>query len=338
MKQFELKDLVFRRSERFTLEIDELSVTRGEKVAVVGPNGSGKTTLLRLLSFLEQPDSWTRLLFRGQPYAAGRMDRIGVGFLKQEPLLFRGSVAENLAYPLKLRRLASSEIRKRVGAMATRLELADLTWEGAHRLSVGEQRRVALGRVLMADPDILLLDEPMAHLDAHSSAVMEEVFLKAEQTLLLTTHDVHLAHRVGSRVLTLNGGRLSTGLSLNALRGEVREGRFLADPGLDIPLPAAVAPAGDGPVTLILDPRRVVIQPQPGEPLPASGIPPASGSEELLRGHVASVREQGDDVWLEVDCGRRLAAIMSRAEYEEKGLNLHQVVVLSWPPEAMEVS
>ena len=253
MKQFELKDLVLRRSARFTLEIDELSLARGEKVAVVGPNGSGKTTLLRLLSFLERPDSWTRLLFRGQPYVAGRMDRRGVGFLKQEPLLFRGSVAENLAYPLRLRRLASSEIKERVGAMVTRLELADLTWEDAHRLSMGERRRVALGRVLMADPDILLLDEPMAHLDAHSSAVMEEVFLKAEQTLLLTTHDVHLAHRVGGRVLTLNGGRLSTGLSLNALRGEVRAGRFLADPGLDIPLPAAVAPAGDGPVTLILD-------------------------------------------------------------------------------------
>jgi energy-coupling factor transporter ATP-binding protein EcfA2 len=167
---------------------------------------------------------------------------------------------------------------------------------------------------------------------------MEDVFLEAEQTLLLTTHDVHFAHRVGSRVLTLNGGRLSTGLSLNALRGEVREGRFLADPGLDIPLPAGATPAGDGPATLILDPRRIVIQPRPGDLPPASGIPPASGSEELLRGRVASVREQGDDVWLEVDCGRRLTAIMSREEYEEKGLNLHQVVVLSCPPGALEVS
>jgi hypothetical protein len=167
---------------------------------------------------------------------------------------------------------------------------------------------------------------------------MEEVFLKADQTLLLTTHDVQLAHRVGGRVLSLNGGRLSRGLHLNALRGEVREGRFLADQGLDIPLPAGAAPAGDGPATLILDPRRVVIRTQPEEPSPASGIRPASESEKLLRGRVASVRGQGDDVWLEVDCGRRLTAIMSGEQYEEKGLNLHQVVVLSWPPEAMEVS
>ncbi len=92
MKLYDLKDLVFERSARFSLQIDEFTLEPGEKVALVGQNGSGKTTFFRLLSFLEKPSSWTRFLHKGQP-CGGRVDRSGLGFLQQQPYLFRGSVA-----------------------------------------------------------------------------------------------------------------------------------------------------------------------------------------------------------------------------------------------------
>ncbi len=327
MKQFELKNLVFRRNARFTLEIDDFSLERGEKVAVVGPNGSGKTTFLRLLSFLERPDSCTSFLFRGQPCAAGKMDRKGLGFLNQQPLLFRGSVAQNLAYPLKLRRLPSTEIRRRIDAMLDLMELDHLAGASAHHLSAGEQRRLALGRVFVVGQEILLLDEPTAHLDARSRRVIEDVLVKADETILLTTHDVHFAHRVAGRVLSLKAGRMSTGLSVNILEGQVEEGRLLTGHGLSIALPETTGSTRDGSVTVTIDPRGLVI----------SLSSPVPGTQNLLRGHISSIREQGDDVWLEVDCGHRLTAIVSRTSYEEEGLNLHREVVVSFDPDAVEV-
>jgi tungstate transport system ATP-binding protein len=327
VKQFELEKLVFRRGPRFTLDIDEFVLERGERVAVVGPNGSGKTALLRILSFLEHPDSWTRFLFRGQPYAAGKMARTGLGLLKQEPLLFRGSVAENLAYPLKLRSLPSSEIRSRVEGMLARMELEPLADARAGHLSVGEQRRVALGRILIAGNGTLLLDEPIAHLDARSSGVIEDVLMKAEETILLTTHDVHFAHRVAGRVLSIRAGRMSEGLSVNILQGQVQEGRLVTGHGLRILLPDTTVSTRHGSLTVALDPRRLVI----------SVSPPAEDSRNRLRGRVSSVREQGEDVWVEIDCGHRLTAILGRSTYEEGGLNLHREVFVSFDPDAVEV-
>ncbi len=327
MKQFELEKLVFRRSARFTLEIDEFVLERGEKVAVVGPNGSGKTTLLRLLSFLEKPDSWARFLFKGRPYSAGKVDREGLGFLQQQHLLFRESVAQNLSYPLKLQRLSPAETKQRVDAMLDLMRLDRLAETHAHFLSGGEQRRLALGRVLVAGRETLLLDEPVAHLDARSRAVIENVLVKADETILMTTHDVHFAHRVAGRVLSLKAGHLSAGLSVNFLEGHVEEGCLVTGHGLRVALPETSVPTRHGSLTVTIDPRQLIV----------SLEPPVSDPLSLLRGHVASIREQGDDVWLEIDCGDRLTAIVSRADYEKKDLNLHREVTVSFCPDAVEV-
>jgi tungstate transport system ATP-binding protein len=328
VKQFELENLVFRRGAGFKLEIDAFSLDQGEKLAVVGPNGSGKTTLLRLLSFLERPDSWSRFLYRGRPYTPGKMDRRGLGVLKQQPLLFRGSVAQNLTYPLKMQRLTSEEIGGRVDSMLALMELDHLRNARAHRLSVGEQRRLALGRALIAGQETLLLDEPVVHLDLRSRTVIEDVLAGAHQTILMTTHDLHFAHRVAHRVLSLREGRLSTGLPVNLFRGLIRGGRLETGHGLSISLPERPSPIREGSAAVTLDPRRLAV----------SREPPGSATPNLLRGYVSSIREQGIDVWLEIDCGHRLTAIISRTTYEEEGLNLHQEVVVSFGPDAVECS
>ncbi len=328
MKLYELKDLVFRRSARFTLHITDFSLERGERVAVVGPNGSGKTTLLRLLSFLEKPDSWARFLYKGNPYSPGKVDRSGLGFLKQRPYLFNGSLAQNLAYPLKLRRLPPGDVVQRVEAMLGLIALDHLADQRAQDLSGGEQKRLAMGRVLIAGLDTLLLDEPIAHLDTRSRSVIEDVLRKSRETILLTTHDLHFAHRVADRVLNLNGGRISPCLPENIFEGQVDRGCLLTGNGLNIELPSdATHPTRNGTLTVMVDPRKLVISLQP----------PASRLGNRFQGHVSSIREQGSNVWLEVDCGDRLTAIISRASYEEIGLNLHRDVVVSFEADAVEV-
>ncbi len=316
MKIYELRDLVLRRSARFALHISEFALERGEKVAVVGPNGSGKTTFLRLLSFLDRPDSCALFSYSGHPYTE-KVDRNGMGVLKQQPYLFHGTVAQNLAYPLRMRRMPSSDVKRRVETMLDTMELEQLAGNPARELSGGEQKRLALGRVLIADPDLLLLDEPISHLDVRSQSVIEDVLKKTKKTILLTTHSLPFALRITDRVLHLREGRVTSSLPENIFEG-CREGNFVeTGSGLSIELPADAALPNQGggqPVTLVIDPKKIALSTEP--------LPP--DVQNQFRGRISAVREQGDDVWLKVDCGARVTAIITRATYEELGINLHK--------------
>lgn len=240
MKLYELSDLVLRRSARFALHISEFALERGEKVAVVGPNGSGKTTFLRLLSLLDKPDSFAVFSYLGHPHTE-KIDRNGMGVLQQQPYLFHGTVAQNLAYPLRLRGLASLDVNRRVETMLVTMELERLAGTRARELSGGEQKRLALGRVLIAEPDLLLLDEPTSHLDVRSQSVIEDVLRKTNKTILLATHNLPFALRVTDRVLHLRDGRVTSSLPENVFEG-FREGDFVeTGNGLRVEVPPDVA-------------------------------------------------------------------------------------------------
>jgi molybdopterin-binding protein len=328
VKLYELKDVLFTRSDRFTLEIGAFSLSAGEKVAVVGRNGAGKTTLLRLLALLEKPTACAHFTYRGRPPATRGLDRNGLGFLKQQPYIFSGTVAQNLGYPLKLRGVPSQMRRKQVRAMLALIELAPLADAPARSLSGGEQKRLALGRALIAEPDLLLLDEPVAHLDRRSRGVIERVLRQTAATIVMTTHDLHFAHLVAERVLILKDGKISPSLPENILEGR-REGRTLVTAsGLRIQLPPATATQnGDQRLTVMLDPRSLVVS---LDTLPSS-------MRNHFRGRVCTVREQGPNVWLEIDCGDRLTTIISRESYAELGINLDREVVVSFKANAVEV-
>lgn len=159
----------------------DLSVERGTLALVTGPNGSGKTTLLRLLAGLAAP---TRGVLRVE------VGRERIGFLSHEPLLYRELTAlENLDLFGRLYRV--SERRERVGMLLERFGLWEVRHVRTSELSRGMTQRLALCRAFLHDPDLLLLDEPHAGLDAEGATLLDEEVarLLGIRTLVVATHD-----------------------------------------------------------------------------------------------------------------------------------------------------
>jgi len=189
-----------------------LAIEAGELLTVVGPSGSGKTTLLRLIAGLERPSDG-RILFNGRDLAAVPPERRGVGMVFQRGALFPHlSAAENLALGLRLQRLPSREIQARVGEVAARLGIEALLGRLPGALSAGERQRVALGRALAARPAVLLLDEPLAALDAPLRSQLRREIARLRGagglTIIHVTHDQDEALSLGMRVAVMQQGVL----------------------------------------------------------------------------------------------------------------------------------
>ncbi len=172
-----LRDLVVEKGGRPILSLDALEVPPGARLLVSGPNGSGKTTLLRVLAGLEPP---TRGRIDGFPERRRRV------LVHQAPYLVRGDVRSNVMLGLRGRGLDAGERKARVERLLADFGLAAVADRAAQLLSGGERRRVALARALVLEPDLLLLDEPLADLDAAGRDALEAA-LAARPKLTVVT-------------------------------------------------------------------------------------------------------------------------------------------------------
>ena len=195
----------------------DLTVGKGELLALTGPSGSGKSTLLHLAGALDLPTSGT-VTVAGQLVASldaagrARLRNRTVGFVFQAFHLAPGlTVAENVALPAMLAKHPASEIRERVDDL---LDLVDLTAQARRRpgqLSGGEQQRAAVARALVMDPPIVLADEPTGNLDTHAGGLVVELLLAAHdagRTVVIATHDQRLAART-QRIVHLRDGQVA---------------------------------------------------------------------------------------------------------------------------------
>lgn len=196
------------------LAIDNLSaeINQGELVTILGPSGSGKTTLLSVISGLSQPSSGT--IFLGNRDVTGLSPaKRNIGLMFQSYALFpHMSVYENIAFPLSIRRIGQSEIRRRVTEILAILQLPGFELRRPSQLSGGQQQRVALARALVFSPDILLLDEPLGALDKKLREEVQIELRRVHRTLgmttILVTHDQEEALALSDRVLVLEDGRV----------------------------------------------------------------------------------------------------------------------------------
>lgn len=189
------------------IEAFDLTVEAGERVAVVGPNGAGKSTLIQLLGGLLEPDGGAITYFESDASADDLRDRIAV--LPQHPgeYLFNSTVRDDLEYGPAQLSIPKAQARERVASLADRLELTALLDQPPFRLSGGEQRRAALASAVAVDPDLLLLDEPVADVDAeHRERVLSLLDQRHEQgeTQIVSTPNVDLVPQVADRAVLVD--------------------------------------------------------------------------------------------------------------------------------------
>ena len=188
-----------------------LEVADKEFLVLVGPSGAGKSTLLRLVAGLETPDAGGEILLGGQPIQELPAHRRDVAMVFQDDALYPHlNVAENLGFALKMRGAADGEIKKRVAEAAGILDLEPLLGRRPASLSGGERQRVALGRAVVRQPKVFLLDEPFSALDYPTRlacrAELIQLHQRLQATTIYVTHDPVDALTLGSRLAVLKDG------------------------------------------------------------------------------------------------------------------------------------
>lgn len=277
-------DMSLRRDD-FVLDV-RLHVQPGEVVAVLGPNGAGKSTALRVLAGL-QPLTAGRVTMHGRvlddPVADAFVpaEQRSVGVVFQDYLLFPHlSARENVAFGLRARGAGARDARATADRWLGRVGLADMAGRRPAQLSGGQQQRVALARALAFEPELLLLDEPLAALDAGTrSEVRRDLRRHLDEfggCTVLVTHDPVDAYALADRVVVLEQGAVVQQGSLaevaanprsryvaelvgiNLLSGVVAEGVFVAERGGRVVLgDSAAEGAGNGPSFLAIRPQSV---------------------------------------------------------------------------------
>jgi ABC-type sugar transport system ATPase subunit len=212
MAELELHAVTVRRGGSTLLDGIDLSVADGERVGVVGPSGAGKTTLLRVVAGLELPDAGS-IVLGGHDVTRLAPAVRDVAMVFQQPVLIpRRNVRRNVGFPLEVRGRPREEIRARVDAETRALHIEDLAQRSARELSAGEAQLVQIARAMVRVPKVLLLDEPLARLDAAVRQRLRRELRELQQgygtTTVLTTNDPVEAMTMPDRLVVLERGRI----------------------------------------------------------------------------------------------------------------------------------
>lgn len=189
-----------------------LDVIDGEMLCLLGPSGCGKTTLLRLLSGFIQADAGT-IVMDGRDVSKLTPEKRPTSMVFQSYALFPHlNVFDNIAFGLKIKKLSMKEIQSKVSEMLLIVGLEGLGARSIRQLSGGQQQRVALGRALIMEPKVLLLDEPLSNLDAKLRVETREQIRKIQQSVNITsifvTHDQEEALTMADRVAVMRNGKI----------------------------------------------------------------------------------------------------------------------------------
>jgi multiple sugar transport system ATP-binding protein len=213
MAEVRIRNLI-KEFDRGATAVDglDIDIGEGEFVFLLGPSGCGKTTTLRMIAGLEMPTSG-RIEIGGRNVTFLRPRYRNVGMVFQHHGLYEHmTVYNNMAYPLRVRRWATPDIERRVNDVAHRLKIADVLTRRPAELSGGQTQRVAIGRMLVRDAYIFLMDEPISHLDAqlraHLRTELRHLQKQIGVTTIFVTHDQLEAMTMADRIIIMRDGRL----------------------------------------------------------------------------------------------------------------------------------
>ena len=353
MSLLRLEDVEVRVPSGPILDLTALHVEEGEILVVLGPTGAGKSTLLRVMNLLQRPSRGS-VLWRGEriPWPAPLALRRRMAMVFQSPLLFSGSVLDNVEYGLRIRGERKQRAKEKADAMLRRFHIDHAARQRASTLSGGEAQRAAIARAMVLEPDLLLLDEPLSSLDErireHLLQELREIVRERGITCVYVTHEQAEAFALADRISILDRGTiLQTGTpeevfyrprsravatflrTGNILDGEVvaRDGRLaLVRIGARTFRAASDLP----PETRVL----ACIRPEEVH-LTRDGDGDEVGNR--LDGTVAALLDGGATVRVELDCGFPVSALLTRRAVRELGLDPGDRVGVAFAPETVHL-
>jgi len=333
----------------------------GEVLTLLGPSGCGKSTTLRLVAGLEQPDAG-EVWIRGRLVASGADHRAmvppegrKVGLVFQSYAIWpHMTVTQNIAYPLKVRRIDRDTIASKVAEIIRLVKLEGLGDRMPPELSGGQQQRVALARALVYEPDLLLLDEPLSNLDSvlrkEMCAQLKMLQSRLATTVLYVTHDQKEAMSLSNRVVVMNQGRIEQIGSPNAVY-EQPSSRFVQDfvgqtirlrgtveadePRLRVRIGDSAIEVGNG-ERMLRPGAAVEVSMRPEDVVLQTACPPAGN---CLAGHIVEVMYYGDhfECAVRID-GPEQQVVVLNAEKRQNAapgnrifLGIDQTRVKLWP-------
>ena len=331
---------------RTILDLPRLDVEEGEILVVLGPTGAGKSTLLRVTNLLQRPDRGD-IFWRGEkvPWPAPLALRRRMAMVFQSPLLFSGSVLDNVAYGLKIRGERGARARAKAEAMLRRFHIDHAARQRASTLSGGEAQRAAMARATVLEPELLLLDEPLAALDEpireHLLEELRQVVRERRITCVYVTHEQGEAYALADRIAILSAGRL---LQLGTPEEVFYRPRgravaeFLQTGNI---LPGEIEGREEGLARVRIGGRTLWAS---SELPPASRVLACIRSEEIhltrngdaganrLDGTVVALLGGGPTVKVEVDCGFPVSVLVTRRTVRDLGLRPGERVGVVFAP------
>jgi tungstate transport system ATP-binding protein len=333
-----LRGVLVERAGRPILAVPELDVLPGEVLAVVGPNGAGKTTLIHVLALLERPRAG-QVLLDGQPVRGSLLPyrrRMAVVF--QESLLLDTTVESNVASGLALRGVPRAERAQRVQRWLDRFGIADLARRPARALSGGEAQRVSLARALVLEPDVLLMDEPFAALDAPTRQALiddlDRALAQTGATVVFVTHRRAEALRLGERVAVIIGGRIRQVGPPSQVFAEPADEEVGAFLGVETIVPGRVCSLDRGLALVEVAGSRmeiaseiepggevlVCLRPEDVALTPADEPPGPTSVRNRIPAVVRRTVNAGSQVRVELDAGFPLVVLITKQSLEELSL------------------
>lgn len=338
MARIRLENLSKTFGTHTAVEDLDLDVADGEFFVLLGPTGAGKTTTLRMIAGLEKPTVGRIYINEIDVNAWGPAERDVALVLQQYSLYPRLSVRDNLAFPLRsrIRKMSEAEIEKRIDYASKTLRITHLLDRKTDRLSGGEMQRVSIGRAIVREPQVFLMDEPLSALDAKLReslrSELKDLQMRLGATFIFVTHDQVEAMTMGDRIAVMNKGRIVQvgrpqevysnprntfvasfvgSPAINLLSGRIVGNGAVMDPSFKLPL--AGQGAGEGAYTFGIRPEDVSVE---------SGAP--------VEGRVHDIENHGIEKIVTLRVGEHLlrAAIPARVD-----VAVEEAIRFGWNPE-----
>ena len=315
---YQLKNIGFNYAtdsgSGFSLSDINVEIKKSHIIAIVGPNGSGKTTLLSILSFLNLPHDGS-LKYNDEELGRNNIQRFRktVGYVQQNPYLLRGSVFKNIEIGLKLQHVDKETRTKKVFEIMQLLDITELSERSSRSLSGGEAQRVAIGQVLVLEPDVLILDEPFSYLDKKSIHDLERIVLALKndmkKTVIFTTHNQIQAQYLSDDIYSVVKGKLFETHLVNLFSGTLDVSNNTFNTGkLLIRIPDGIKQAEQ----IAIDPKQIVISKEKLD----------SSMQNSFSGKITGMNEEEGQIKLSIDVNEKIQSTITHKALEKLDLSI----------------